>query len=219
MQSKFPEEVKRDLAIRGVVAVLMIENVKDAVPVAKALVHGGVTAIELALRTDAAMDAIKAIRKGVPEMFICAGTVIQNGQAKALKDLGVAMAVSPGFNPAIVQEAIACDLPFAPGISTASELERAYMMGCDVLKFFPAEQLGGIKYLNSMAGPYKYLGIRFFPLGGLSKENCVEWAKRDDVIAFGGSWIANSSLIAAGNYQEITKRAAEAIAIWKEARS
>ena len=212
------KEMQIELAKRGVVAVLVLENASDAVPVAKALVKGGITAIELALRTEAAPMAIAEIHNNVPEMMIGIGTVIKSGQAKMVKDLGASFAVAPGFNPNIAQEALDCGLPFAPGISTASELEKAYEMGCDFLKLFPAVPLGGITYFKAMTGPYAYLGINFFPLGGVSEENLPLWAALKNIPTIGGSWIASGDLIKAKNYEEITRRAEKAMKIWNDVK-
>ena len=218
MKKSMSEEIQVELAKRAVVAVLVIDDAKDAVPVARALVQGGITAIELALRTEAAPAAIKAIHDNVPEMMIGIGTVIRSGQAKMVKDLGAAFAVAPGFNPNIIKEAEACALPFAPGISTASELEAAYEMGCDFLKLFPAAPLGGIPYFKAMSGPYNYLGINFFPLGGVTEESLAEWASLKNIPTIGGSWIATSALIKEKNYAEITRRAQKAVKIWNDTK-
>lgn len=212
------EEIQSELAKRGVVAVLIIDDTKQAVPVAKALIKGGITAIELALRTEAAPSAIKRIHENVPEMMLGIGTVIQNNQVKMVKDLGASFAVSPGCNPRILQEAKACNLPFAPGISTATDLELAYENGCDFLKLFPAVPLGGISYFKAMTGPYGYLGIKFFPLGGISEQTLGEWASQKNVPCVGGSWIAPPDLIKERNYEEITRRAEKAITIWNDTK-
>ncbi len=211
-------EVKKELEKRGIIAVLEIENAEDAVPVAKALVEGGVTAIELALRTPAAMPSIELIAKNVPEMMIGIGTIIRKDQVEAVKKAGAHFGVAPGFNPNIVAEADRVGFPFAPGIATASELEGAVEMGNDVLKLFPAEPLGGNKYLNSMAGPYAYLGLRYIPLGGVSLDNLPLWAANDKVIAIGGTWIAKKPLIQEHDWAKITENAREAVKVWKESR-
>jgi 2-dehydro-3-deoxyphosphogluconate aldolase/(4S)-4-hydroxy-2-oxoglutarate aldolase len=218
MEKLMNDEMQAALAKRGIVAVLVIEDASDAVPVAKALVKGGITAIELALRTEAAPKAIAEIHENVPEMMIGVGTVIRSGQARMVKDLGASFAVAPGLNGNIVREAVACGLPFAPGISTASELEKAYELGCDFMKLFPAVPLGGVKYFRSMSGPYKYLGIKFFPLGGVSESNLAEWAGLEEITAIGGSWIATRDLIAAKDYAEIAARAEKATRIWNETK-
>lgn len=209
------EEFIMELGKRGVVAVLEINREEDAVPVANALVRGGVTAIELALRTPAAMPSISLIHENIPQMMIGIGTVIKEGQAVEVKKRGASFGVSPGFNPKIVQEAENCGLPFAPGISTASEVEAALGLGCNVLKFFPAQALGGVKYLKSMSGPYSYLGLKFFPLGGITEENMEEYAHMDNVVAIGGTWIAKKDLILAHDWDEITRRAKNAISRWR----
>lgn len=208
-----------ELEKRGILAVLEINDVNNAVPAAKALVRGGITAIELALRTDAAEASIEAISRNVPEMLIGIGTVIKSGQSSRVKRLGAHFAVSPGFNPKIVKEAQEASLPFAPGIATASELEGAIELGCDVLKLFPAEPLGGMKYLDSMAGPYNYLGLKFIPLGGINIENLSAWAGNKKVLAIGGTWIAKKELIQNKNWKLIEENARAAMDVWKKARN
>lgn len=213
------KEIKEELEKRGVIAVLEIEREEDAVPAARALVKGGVTAIELALRTKASMPSISLIRENVPEMMIGIGTIIRKDQVEKVKNAGADFGVAPGFNPNIVAEADRLSFPFAPGIATASELEGALEMNNDVLKLFPAEPLGGIKYLNSMAGPYSYLGLKFIPLGGVTLENLPQWAESGRVIAVGGTWIAKKSLIKDKNWDQITRNAEEAVKVWKEKRN
>lgn len=208
-----------ELEKRGILAVLEINDADNAVPAAKALVRGGITAIELALRTDAAEASIEAISRNVPEMLIGIGTVIKSGQSSRVKRLGAHFAVSPGFNPKIVKEAQEANLPFAPGIATASELEGAIELGCDVLKLFPAEPLGGMKYLDSMAGPYNYLGLKFIPLGGINIENLSAWAGNKKVLAIGGTWIAKKELIQNKNWKLIEENARAAMDVWKKARN
>ncbi len=201
---------------KGIVAVLVIDDLDTAVDSAKALVKGGITAIELALRTPFSYEAIELIHKNVPEMMIGVGTVIKPGQAQKVKELGASFAVAPGLNPKIMKEAKDCGLPFAPGISTAGELEKAVELGCKLVKLFPAEALGGIKYFKAMTGPYKYLGIKYFPLGGVSEENLPIWASEKDICPIGGSWIAKGNLIKDRNYTEITNRAREAVKIYND---
>jgi 2-dehydro-3-deoxyphosphogluconate aldolase/(4S)-4-hydroxy-2-oxoglutarate aldolase len=202
-----------------VIAVLEISNVETAVPTARALVKGGITAIELALRTPAAIPSISEIAKHVPEMLIGIGTVIRPEQIDQILHAGAHFGVAPGFNPSVVKAADEKGFPFAPGISTASELEGAVEIGNNILKLFPAEPLGGVKYLNSMAGPYNYLGLRFIPLGGVSMANIGDWAACEKILAVGGTWIAKRSLIEAGDYDAITRNAAEAMAAWKKGRA
>jgi 2-dehydro-3-deoxyphosphogluconate aldolase/(4S)-4-hydroxy-2-oxoglutarate aldolase len=220
MKLTMPEEIQNKIAQEGIIAVLEIESEKNAVPLAKALLEGGITVIELALRTPAAVPSISLIAKEVPQMFIGVGTIIEKGQAAAVKkEPGVRFGVSPGINGEIVKEAVRAKLPFAPGIATPSELEQALSLGCRVVKFFPAEGLGGLSYLKSINAPYNHLGVKYIPLGGVTPENLDSYAKFGPVLAIGGSWIAGKELIKAQDWKEITKRAREAKEIWKSARS
>jgi len=213
------KEVQEKIAGEGIIAVLEIENEQNAVPTAKALLEGGITVIELALRTPAAIPSISLIAKEVPQMYIGIGTIIEPGQAAmAKKHENVRFGVSPGLNPEIVKEAIAADLPFAPGIATPSELEQAISLGCRVVKLFPAEGMGGLSYLKSINGPYNHLSIKYIPLGGVSVDNLADYAKFKPTLAIGGSWIANKELINAQDWKEITKRAKEAKDIWNKNR-
>ena len=206
-----PKEIQEIIAKEGIIALLELESEKNAIPAARALLDGGVTVIEILLRTPAAIPSISLITKEFPQICVGVGTIIQAGQVTLVKkEAGVRFGVSPGLNPDIIREAIAADFPFAPGIATPSELEQAISLGCRVVKFFPAEGMGGINYLKSINGPYNHLGIKYIPLGGVSQENLASYAKFDPVLAIGGSWIASKELINAENWKEITKRAREA---------
>ncbi|MDR0877813.1 MAG: bifunctional 4-hydroxy-2-oxoglutarate aldolase/2-dehydro-3-deoxy-phosphogluconate aldolase [Treponema sp.] len=214
-----PQDIQDSLENKGIIAVLEIEDEADAVPVARALVEGGVSVIELALRTPASEPSIARIAAAVPEMMIGIGTIIEPGQAaRVQRQKGVCFGVSPGINPAIVKEAVSCELPFAPGIATPSELELALSLGCRVVKFFPAEGLGGLSFLKSMDAPYKHLGVRYIPLGGVSQDNLASYAAAQQILAIGGSWIANRELIRAKDWKEITSRAKAAKQVWDETR-
>ena len=216
MKQAMSKEIQDELSARGIIAVLEIEDERDAVPAAKALLEGGVSAVELALRTPEAMPSIALIAKEVPQMYIGVGTIIESGQAAMVKNkYGIRFGVSPGINPEIVKEALEADLPFAPGIATPSELDRAIALGCRVVKFFPAESLGGLGYLKSVNGPYNHLGIKYIPLGGVTTENLASYAQFSPVLAVGGTWIANRELIKAHDWKEITRRAKEAMKIWR----
>lgn len=191
----------------GVIAVLVIDEVKHAVPLANALMAGGVDAIELTLRTPAAMDAARAIRKEVPELLLGFGTVITVDQIKAISSLNADFAVAPGCNPKIIAAAIDHGIPFAPGISTPSDIEIAIEQGCRVLKYFHAESSGGLKNLSNIAGPYQYLNLRFIPLGGLNLSNVVDYLNSPLITAIGGSWIAKRSMIIGEDWEGITRNA------------
>ncbi len=218
MYRVMPEEIKKLLKSSGVVAVLEIEDERDAVDTARALIKGGVTVIELALRSKAAVPSIDLIAKNVPEMNIGVGTILHRDQLKHVVDLGAHFGVSPGLNESVVHEAISLQFPFAPGVATASEIEKAYSLGCDMLKLFPATPLGGIDYLKAVSAPYKHLNLTYFPLGGVTKESLSSWAKVENVLTVGGSWIATRDLIKMHQYEEITRRATEAMSIWNEVR-
>ncbi|SMP41391.1 2-dehydro-3-deoxyphosphogluconate aldolase / (4S)-4-hydroxy-2-oxoglutarate aldolase [Neorhodopirellula lusitana] len=212
----FPSQIIGRLRKSGVVAGFSVEKVEHAVPLAKALLAGGIDVIELTLRTPAGMDAVKAIRAGVPEMLVGVGTILDPETAREVKAAGADFGVSPGMNPKVIRAAQEAGLPFAPGIATPSDLEAAIELGCRFVKFFPAEACGGIKYLRSMAAPYQHLGIEYFPLGGVNAENMMAYLAEANVPAVGGSWIVDQSLVNEENWAGITCRAAEVITQLKE---
>lgn len=210
MKTSFPEELRETLAQRGLIAVLTIDDAKAAVPVAESLLAGGVSAMELTLRTPGALSAIQEVSNKVPEMIVGAGTVLEAQQVTAVKDAGAVFAVSPGFDPQIVEQSMDTGLPFAPGVMTPSEVVAAIRMGCRDLKFFPAEPSGGIPMLKSIAAPFSHLDIRFIPLGGVNEGNLLSWLAVPEVAAVGGSWLAPRALIAEQDWQAITDRASAA---------
>ncbi len=193
----------------GIIAVLIIDEVKHAIPVARALLAGGVDAIELTLRTPAAIESARAIKKEVPEISLGFGTVLTVDQVKAVVDLGADFAVSPGCNPKIIYEAYRLGLSFAPGIMTPTDIEIAVEQGCRILKFFPAETTGGMKHLESMSAPYNYLGLKFIPLGGCNIDNAPTYLNSKLITAIGGTWVAKRPLIQAENWEAITNNATE----------
>jgi 2-dehydro-3-deoxyphosphogluconate aldolase/(4S)-4-hydroxy-2-oxoglutarate aldolase len=203
-----PEMVEK-IDNTGIIAVLIVDEVKHAVPLAKALLAGGVDTIELTLRTPAAIDAAKAIKNEVPEITLGFGTVLTIDQVKAVVDVGADFAVSPGCNPKIINEANKQELSFAPGVMTPSDIEIAMQAGCRILKFFPAETSGGLKHLESMSAPYNYLGLKFIPLGGCNINNASSYLQSDLITAIGGSWVAKRSLIQSEDWTAITNNAKE----------
>ncbi len=203
----------------GIVAVLVIDELKHALPLAKALLAGGVNSIELTLRTDAALDAAKLIKKELPEINLGFGTVLTVDQVKAVVDLGADFAVSPGCNPKVIAEAIKLGLSFAPGIMTPSDIEIAVEQGCRILKYFPAETSGGMPHLENMVAPYGYLGLKFIPLGGCSMQNARTYLESPLITAIGGSWIAKRPLILAEKWDEITANAREITDLIKDIRT
>jgi 2-dehydro-3-deoxyphosphogluconate aldolase/(4S)-4-hydroxy-2-oxoglutarate aldolase len=218
MDTLFSDGLKKRITDSGIIAVLVIEDAAAAVPVARALLKGGIAAMELTLRTPAAMEALERIRKDVPEMLAGVGTILNPGQIREVAAAGADLGVAPGYNPRVVDAAKAAGFPFAPGIATASELEWALEKGCRILKFFPAEPNGGITYLKSVNGPYGYMGLRYIPLGGLNEDSLRSWFEQPFIMAVGGSWIAKKDLIADRKWDEISRRAEKAASIFREVR-
>lgn len=213
-----PPAMVAQLESVGILAVLIVDDVQDAVPLARVLMDHGIRGMELTLRTPAAFTALDAIRAEVPAMFSGVGTVLTAEQVRAAKDHGSAFGVAPGYNREVVAAANAMGLPFAPGIATPSEIEGAYSQGCQVLKYFPAEGMGGIPYLQSINAPYRHLGLRYIPLGGVGAHNLREYLALPEVIAIGGSWIAPQGLIQARDWRAIARNAEQAAKIFREVR-
>lgn len=211
MMSAFPEELLSHLEKRGVVAGFSVEKIKHAVPLAKALLAGGIDVIELTLRTPIGLDAVKLIANEVPEMVVGVGTILTPETAVAVKKAGAHFGVAPGMNPRVVKAAREAGLPFAPGICTPSDLEAAIELGCRFVKFFPAEAAGGVTYLKSMAAPYNHLGIRYFPLGGVNSENMLDYLAEDNVPTVGGTWIVAKNLVQNEDWAGITAAAQKVV--------
>ncbi|CAN5422722.1 bifunctional 4-hydroxy-2-oxoglutarate aldolase/2-dehydro-3-deoxy-phosphogluconate aldolase [soil metagenome] len=214
----FADETATRVSECGVIAVLVIDSASDAVPLARALLAGGVAAMELTLRTPAAVDAIRAIAAEVPEMLVGAGTVLTAAQVDEVQSAGAAFAVSPGVNPRVLAAARDAGLSFAPGIVTPSDIEAALEFGCRLLKFFPAESSGGLKHLKNIAAPYKHLGLRYIPLGGINAANMGGYLGDPGVAAIGGSWLAEPAVVARGDWAGIREAAAHAVGLAKAAR-
>lgn len=201
-----------------VIAVLVIDDAEHALPVAEALLAGGVRIMELTMRTDAALPALQRICRDLPEMVAGTGTVLTPDMVKQVAEAGAAFAVAPGFNPRVVKAAMAEGLSFAPGIVTASDIEGAAELGCRLLKFFPAEPSGGLPYLKSMAAPYTHLGIRYVPLGGLNAKNAGDYLTSPLVAGIGGSWLAKRDAIAAKDWKQIEANARGAVELVEAVR-
>lgn len=185
-----------------VIPVITIERVDDAVPLARALVAGGVRTLEITLRTAAAVEAAKAIVASVPDAIVGIGTVLTPADLAQSIAIGAKFALSPGATPDLLDAAAASDLPFVPGIATASELMAALARGFSIAKFFPAQQAGGISALRALGGPFPQ--ARFCPTGGIGAANAAEWLAEPNVIAVGGSWLCPAADIKAGNWDKIT---------------
>jgi len=203
----FDAKLAEEISIAGIVAVLVVDEARDAVPLARALLEGGVTVMELTLRTPAAIEALKEIRREVPAMIAGIGTILTTEQLHAAREAGAAFGVSPGCNPRLLSAAREAGFSFGPGIATPTDIEMALEHGCRLLKFFPAEQLGGLAYLRAMSAPYAHLGVRYVPLGGLTADNAASYLQDPLIAAIGGSWIAPRDVIKANDWEQITASA------------
>ena len=191
-----------ELSLIGLIPVIKIENPDDAVPLAKALIDGGLPAAEITFRTACAAEAIKNITEAYPDMLVGAGTVLTTEQVDAAIAAGSKFLVSPGLNPKVTAYALSKGVPMLPGCSNPSDVEAALELGLDTVKFFPAEAAGGLKMLKAMAAPYGQL--KFMPTGGISADNLLEYLKFNKIIACGGSFMVKDELIKEKKWDEIT---------------
>ncbi len=212
-----PKQEKLTVLLKSgcVIPVLTIERLADAVPLARALVAGGVHVLEVTLRTLVALPAAKAIMADVPEAVVGIGTILNADDLARAEDIGAQFGISPGATPELLRAAAASLLPFAPGIATSSELMQALAYGFGPVKFFPAEQSGGIKALRALAGPFP--DMRFCPTGGISEANAATWLAEPNVIAVGGSWLCPAADIRSGNWAGITAMCEQAMKSLKPA--
>ena len=192
-----------------IVPVITLERVEDAVPLARALVAGGLRLLEITLRTPAAVDAAAAIVQEVPEAIVGIGTVLTPKDLERAQALGARYALSPGATPALLEAAAGSEMPFIPGIATASELMSALEHGFQTVKFFPAVASGGIPALKALAGPFPQ--ARFCPTGGIDEKNAQDWLALSNVVAVGGSWVCQTSDIRAQAWNDITAKARRAV--------
>ena len=200
----------------GIIPVVVLNKVSDAEPLAAALVAGGLPCAEVTFRTDAAEESIRAIAKKFPDMFVGAGTVLSTEQVDRAIGAGAKFIVSPGLNPKVVEYCIKEGYPVCPGIMTPTELEVALGFGLDVVKFFPAENAGGLKMIKAMSAPYTMM--KFMPTGGINATNVRDYLACDKILACGGSWMVKGDLVAAGDFAKIEKLTREAADIVKEIR-
>jgi len=199
----------------GVVPVVAVDSADEGLRLCEALIAGGLPVAEITFRTAAAEATIREAAKRFPEMILGAGTILTAEQMRKAADAGARFAVSPGCNPTTITAARACGMPFAPGVCTPSDIERAVEMGCSLLKFFPAEAAGGALMLKALLGPYGHLGISFCPTGGVTTGNLAEYLAIAQVAFVGGTWVAKKELIKAGRWNDITAVAAAAVAAAK----
>ncbi len=201
--------VAEKIAGFGVVPVVVLDDVKDAAPLAKALVEGGLPCAEVTFRTEAAEESIRIMATEYPDMFVGAGTVLTIEQVDRAVAAGAKFIVSPGFDPEIVDYCLEKEIPVFPGCITPSEVAQAVKRGLKVVKFFPAEQFGGVATIKAMAAPY--VGLKFMPTGGVSAKNLESYLSCDKIIACGGSWMVKGDLVKAGKFDEIKNLTEEAV--------
>ena len=212
-EKELMSEIVKQIEELKVVPVVAIQNLDDADRLADALTAGGIACAEITLRTEAGLPAIELLSKR-SDFLVGAGTVHNADQAAAVVDAGAKFVVAPGFNPKTVAKCIDKNVPIFPGTSSPTDLEMAMEFGLDIVKFFPAEAMGGVKTLKAFHGPYHT--IRFMPTGGVSMANLKDYLSLPYVIGCGGSWMAKGDLIAAGRFDEITRLAKETVAMVKE---
>jgi len=193
----------------GVVPVIAMTDVEKAVPLAKALAAGGIPCAEVTFRTAQGEECIRRIAAELPDILVGAGTVLATEQVDRALAAGAKFIVSPGFNPEVVKYCIAKDVPVIPGCITPTEMEAAMTLGLTTLKFFPAEQAGGLAFIKAVAAPYP--NLRFMPTGGIHAGNLGSYAAFDKIVACGGSWMCTRELIDAGDFEEITRLSREAV--------
>ena len=211
-------DIVETLKSAGIIPVIVIEKEEQAVPLAKALVKGGLPVLEVTFRTKAAAGAIAAIKREVPEAIVGAGTILTVEQLRAAKEAGAVFGVAPGFDPVIMAAAKAEQIPFCPGIATASELSQALTAGAPMVKFFPAEAAGGVKMIKNLLGAFRFTGVKFMPTGGVNLSNVSDYLAVPEIVACGGTWIVPKDALAAGDYDAIEKLAADASALVKKIR-
>jgi 2-dehydro-3-deoxyphosphogluconate aldolase/(4S)-4-hydroxy-2-oxoglutarate aldolase len=189
---------------KPIVPVIALEDASDAIDLCRALKAGGLEVAEITFRTDAAREAIATVAGEFPEFALGAGTVTTEDEAEAAKEAGAQFAVAPGLNPSVVKKAQEIGLEFYPGVCTPSDIEGALALGCTVLKYFPAEAMGGLKLLKALYGPYRHRGIEFIPTGGINGENMDDYLRQPGVAAVGGSWLVDKKLLADKRWDRVT---------------
>ncbi|WP_044957174.1 bifunctional 4-hydroxy-2-oxoglutarate aldolase/2-dehydro-3-deoxy-phosphogluconate aldolase [Butyrivibrio sp. LC3010] len=210
------EEIKEKFTKIGIIPVVVLDDAKDAHPLGKALMNGGLPAAEVTFRTEAAEEAIRIMSKDFPDMLVGAGTVLTCEQADRAMAAGAKFIVAPGFNPTVVKHCLEKGYPVTPGVQTPSEMEQAMELGLDFVKFFPAEPAGGLAMIKACAAPYTKL--KFMPTGGINKDNVRDYLGYNKIVACGGTWMVKGDLIKAGNFAEVEEMTRQAAEIVKEIR-
>ena len=202
-------EILNKISNIGIVPVVVLDDAKDALPLAEALIKGGLPCAEVTFRTAAAEASIKAMAEAYPQMLVGAGTVLTMEQVDRAVNAGAKFIVSPGLNPEIVKYCQSKGVPMVPGVNNPSNIETALSLGLDVVKFFPAEQSGGIQMIKAMAAPY--VNVKFMPTGGINAKNICDYLSFDKIIACGGSWMVKKDLVLEGKFDEIRVLTEEAV--------
>ncbi|WP_120923883.1 bifunctional 4-hydroxy-2-oxoglutarate aldolase/2-dehydro-3-deoxy-phosphogluconate aldolase [Helicobacter pylori] len=197
------DKIMEILQISPIVPVVVIENIKDAVPLAQSLIEGGIPIIEVTLRSSCALEAIELIAKNVPKMRVGAGTILNPTQLEQAQNRGAEFLISPGLTIKLLEHAKKKDMPLIPGVSSSSEVMQALEWGYNALKFFPAEYCGGVKLLNAFNGPFK--GVKFCPTGGISADNMRSYLNLENVLCVGGSWLTPKNLVQNKEWDKITE--------------
>ena len=191
------------LAQYKIVPVIAVDDAAHALPLAEALMAGGLPLAEVTFRSPAAAEVIRVMTRKYPQMVVGAGTVLSEETLDVARSCGAVFGVAPGLNPRVVAHAQAQGFPFMPGVATPSDIEAGLALGCRVLKFFPAEALGGVKMLSALSAPYQHTGVRFMPTGGVSAANAAEYLSLKAVLAVGGTWLAKKEDMAAGRWEAV----------------
>ncbi len=199
------------LQISPIVPVVVIEDIKDAVPLAQSLIEGGIPIIEVTLRSSCALEAIELIAKNVPKMRVGVGTILNPTQLEQAQNRGAEFLISPGLTIKLLEHAKKKDMPLIPGVSSSSEVMQALELGYNALKFFPAEYCGGVKLLNAFNGPFK--GVKFCPTGGISADNMRSYLNLENVLCVGGSWLTPKNLIQNKEWDKVTEICKRALAL------
>ena len=211
------ETMTQKIAESLIVPVVVLEDAKDAKPLAKALVNGGLPCAEVTFRTKAAAESIKIMTTEYPDMLVGAGTVLTTAQVDLAVESGAKFIVSPGFDPEIVDYCLSKDIPVFPGCVTPSEVAQAVKRGLKVVKFFPAGQFGGVATIKALAAPY--VGLKFMPTGGVNAKNLEEYLNCSSIIACGGSWMVKGDMIKAGEFDKSEAMTKEAVTLAKSIRA
>lgn len=210
MSAKLSQSLKDSLNTSKIIATPHIANKGDTPYVIEALIKGGINWVEITLRTPIAIEIIQLTKKQFPEMNVMAGTVLEPEQVVQVQDAGASVAVSPNLSRKVIEEASSKAMPFVPGVATPTEIGMGIEMGINTFKFFPAEMIGGMRYLKRVYAPYAHKKVQFIPLGGITEQLIAQYLSENFVLALGGSWITSKGLIEKKNWTQITQNAQKA---------